>query len=377
MIRVVAVDDEQPALRRVERLLRQRDDVEVGGLFDSAKQFLESALTSPEPIDLAFLDMEMPGMHGLELARKLRAVRPEVQIAFLTAYEEYARDAFDVEALDYLLKPITDDDLARTLQRFGKRSGRTAEAGGGSKPRLTVRSFGPFSVATERGETVRFRNSKSRELLAYLHHFGGRPVGKAQILSDIWHGKDVERTQVTLHTTVYQLRKDLEACSLHGVIVQEKTAGGSYRLAWPCAVDDDVTAFEDALRLYRSTQSLTPVTRAIQWYGDGFLAGSGYGWTAPRQAELELVYAELLEAMVGVYVGQKRYEIALGPMQKWAQLLPLDEGLHARTIALLLLLNREDEAREYRELVLDLLDLAEEPAVLDFARLRADPASFF
>ncbi|WP_187274127.1 LytTR family DNA-binding domain-containing protein [Paenibacillus sp. N3.4] len=73
MIRIIAVDDEQPALRRVGKLLEAMDGVQVGGLFDSSKLFLEHALTTAEPIDLVFLDMEMPGYDGLEVARRLRA----------------------------------------------------------------------------------------------------------------------------------------------------------------------------------------------------------------------------------------------------------------------------------------------------------------
>ncbi|MBB6634842.1 response regulator [Cohnella thailandensis] len=377
MIRVIAVDDELPALNRLGKLLQTMEGVQVAGLFDSPKSLLEYALTHSEPVELALLDMEMPGLHGLELARRLQAVRPEIHIAFLTAYEEYAREAFDVEALDYLLKPITGDDLARTLGRLRKRNTVRDPSEEASERKIAVRSFGPFSVTTETGESVRFRNSKSRELLAYLHHHGDKPVSKAQILEDIWQGGDVERAQVNLHSTVYQLRKDLEACGLNGIVEQTKTAGGSYGLRWNKRLDDDVLRFEAAVRQVESTSSLTNVLQAIQLYGDGYLAGSGYGWAAPRQAELELTFGRLLEAMVGTYVEQKRYEIALNPMQKWVQLQPLDAKLHARMIALLLLLDREKEAKKYWETMFDLLDLEEDSGELDWSRLRANPAACF
>ncbi|MBB6669611.1 response regulator [Cohnella nanjingensis] len=376
MIHIAAVDDELPALKRVEKLLETIGDVQVGGLFDSARDFLEQALTKPDPIDLVLLDMEMPGIHGLELARRLRAFRPEIQIVFLTAYEEYARDAFDVEALDYLLKPITKEDLEKTLSRYARRIGRGAAEPAVSEPGLSIRSFGPFAVATAQGEPVRFRNSKGRELLAYLHHHRGRPVSKAQILEDIWYGGDIERTQVTLHSTVYQLRKDLEASGLTDVIEQTKTAGGSYSVRWTVAYDD-VDAYREEWDAYKRKSSLSPVMRAIQLYGDGYLAGSGYGWAAPRQAELELGYAELLEAMVDASVRQQRYEFALGPMQKWSQLMPLSGRLHAKMVALLLLMDRDADARDYHELALALVDRPDEAALLDYGRIAADPASWF
>ncbi|MBP1991937.1 response regulator [Paenibacillus eucommiae] len=378
MIRVIAVDDEQPALKRIGQLLQACDEVQVCGLFDRANAFLEHALMASEPIDLVLLDMEMPGLHGLELARRLRAFRPEIHIAFLTAYEEYARDAFDVEALDYLLKPITKDDLARTLSRFVKRSGRHQAEEGNIKRGISVRSFGPFAVMKDNGESVHFRNSKGRELLAYLHHYRGNPVSKSQILDEIWQGRDVERSQVTLHSTVYQLRKDLEACGLQDTVGQTKTAGGSYFLRWSIAIDD-VLAYEKEYQLYKQHASLTHIIQAIQLYGSGYLAGSGYGWAAPRQAELELSYTELLEAMVDIYVRQQRYEIALSPMQKWAQLLPLDVRLHAKMIALLLLMKREADALAYHKLALELTDQSGGTSEqdLDFSRISASPSSMF
>ncbi len=376
MIRAIAVDDELPALRRVGKLLQTFDKVETLGLFDSAKKVLEFALTSQVSFQLVLLDMEMPGVHGLELARRLKAIRPEIHIVFVTAYEEFARDAFDVEALDYLLKPITEEHVARMLSRYDKRT-RSNDAANAADPSLSVRSFGPFSVLTDKEEPVRFRNSKSRELLALLHHYRGRPVGKAQIMEELWPGGDAERSQVTLHSTVYQLRKDLEVHGLHHIIDQAKTAGGSYSVRWSAPIDDDVVAFEQAYGEYKRSASLTPVLRAIQLYGDGYLSGSGYSWAAPRQAELELNYAELLESMIDAYVRQGRYDIAFGPLQKGVHLLPLDERLHAKMIALMLLMNRVEDAKRYHALMLDLLDEPEEPSELDFSRISANPASYF
>ncbi len=376
MIRVIAVDDELPALKRVGQLLESFGEVQVCGLFDKPQALLEYALTATEPIDLALLDMDMPGIHGLELARRLRDVRPEMQITFLTAHEEYARDAFEVEALDYLLKPIMAEDMARTIGRYVKRNDRHRKAEELPERGVAVRSFGPFHVTAENGQPIRFRNSKSRELLAYLHSHRGRSVSKTQIMDALWYGRDWERTQANLHTTVYQLRKDLESCGLKNVIEQTKTAGNSYCLRWPVAFDD-VAAYKEELQMFRKTASLTHLMRAVQLFGDGYLAGSGYDWATPWQIELELGFIELLEAMVDTYVKQQRYEIALSPMQRWSQLLPFSGRLHAKMIALLLLMDREEDARDYHELALVLLDQADELAELDYGRISSDPARYF
>jgi two-component system, LytTR family, response regulator len=100
---------------------------------------------------------------------------------------------------------------------------------------------------------------------------------------------------------------------------------------------------------------LTHALKAVQLYGGGYLSVSGYSWAAPRQAELELGFAELLEAVVDTYVRQQQYDIALDPMRKWAELNPLSARLHAKMISLLLLMNRQDDARSYHKLALELI----------------------
>ncbi|MBO9610216.1 MAG: response regulator [Paenibacillaceae bacterium] len=376
MIRIVAVDDELPALRRVGKLLETFGHVEVCGLFDKPAALLEYVLTEPA-VDLALLDMDMPTMHGLELARRLRECRPDIQLAFLTAYEEFARDAFDVDALDYLLKPVMPEDLNRTLDRYRKRRGKVQdETAGPDQQEVAVHGFGPFSVFTGDGAEVRFRNSKAKELLAYLHHHQGKPVLKAQIIEDLWYGRDEERSQTNLHTTVYQLRKDMAAAGLPDPIGQSKLAGGSYCVSWHPFFDDAV-AFAEEVSSFRRTSSIAHALKAVQLYGAGYLQGSGYDWAAPKQAELELVQEELLEAIVGQYVRQRRYDIAMGPMRKWAELNPLSARLHGRMIALLLLLGREDDARSYGRLAQQLLDESGERQSLDYAGVAADPLRLF
>lgn len=107
------------------------------------------------------------------------------------------------------------------------------------------------------------------------------------------------------------------------------------------------------------------------------MSGSGYVWAAPRQAELELIFTEMLEAIVNLYVRQQRYDIALNPMRKWAELNPLSGRLHARMIALLLLMNREADARSYHQLASELSDQAEDGAEMDYDRIAADPSRLF
>lgn len=110
----MVVDDEPLASRRLSRRLREVG-VEVVAVFDSGEALLEQLETLT--FDVAFLDIEMPPPNGLETAAQLRR-RRDVAIVFVTAHDEHALAAFEVGALDYVLKPVKPERLAQTLARL-------------------------------------------------------------------------------------------------------------------------------------------------------------------------------------------------------------------------------------------------------------------
>jgi two-component system, LytTR family, response regulator len=113
MIRVLLVDDEELARERLCQLLRPYADVEIVGVAADAEEAMER-IQDLGP-DLIVLDIQMPGCSGLELAASLPAPRP--QIVFCTAFDQYAVDAFELHAVDYLLKPVSRVRLAKCLER--------------------------------------------------------------------------------------------------------------------------------------------------------------------------------------------------------------------------------------------------------------------
>src|SRR5204863_4829488 len=113
MIRTLVIDDEEPARERLKQLLGAHADVEVVGEADDGVEAAERiAELSP---DLVLLDIQMPGASGLDVAASLGKPRPAV--IFCTACDQYAVDAFELSALDYLLKPVNRARLASALDR--------------------------------------------------------------------------------------------------------------------------------------------------------------------------------------------------------------------------------------------------------------------
>jgi two-component system LytT family response regulator len=118
-LRVVVVDDERPARSFLTSLLRGFDDVALVGEAASGRDAL--AVIEREQPDLALLDLQMPEIDGMGVVRALKARRRAPLVAFVTAYDEYAITAFEVNALDYLLKPVEGPRLRETLNRAKER----------------------------------------------------------------------------------------------------------------------------------------------------------------------------------------------------------------------------------------------------------------
>lgn len=113
MLRVVLVDDEPSALKNMELILSEFPDVLVAGTYTAGEKAL-AAIEQDKP-DAIFLDIEMPGKNGLELAQELSGAHPEIKIVFITAYGKYMREAYEGVATDYLLKPVRKFRMEKTL----------------------------------------------------------------------------------------------------------------------------------------------------------------------------------------------------------------------------------------------------------------------
>jgi two-component system LytT family response regulator len=144
MIRALVVDDEAPARDKLRRWLAEQPDIEVAG---EAEDGLAAAAAIVNLIpDVVFLDIQMPGLSGLEVAAQLDPESAPL-LVFVTAFDEHAIKAFELNAVDYLLKPYDKDRLRKTLERIRSRRGnvesaasavRAARAQTGSSDRLLV-----------------------------------------------------------------------------------------------------------------------------------------------------------------------------------------------------------------------------------------------
>jgi two-component system, LytTR family, response regulator AlgR len=117
-MRIIIVDDEAPARDRLKRLLSEIDDCECSG--EATNGFEALSMCQSQQPDVLLLDVRMPGLSGIEVAQHLNVLDEPPAIIFTTAFDEYALDAFEAEAVGYLLKPIRKEKLARALKHAAR-----------------------------------------------------------------------------------------------------------------------------------------------------------------------------------------------------------------------------------------------------------------
>ena len=169
-MKAIAVDDEIYMLETLQEAVSASSDIETVETFSSCSAAL--AYATANPVDIAFLDINMRGIGGLGLAEKLLALQPRCKIVFCTGYQEYAVSAFQLHVSGYLMKPITAEAVQKEIDHI-----KGVKA---TEKLLTIKCFGHFEVL-HNGESLPFKRKKAKELLAVLVDRNGAGMTAKQI----------------------------------------------------------------------------------------------------------------------------------------------------------------------------------------------------
>ncbi len=179
-LRVLVVDDEELARMRLKSLVAECGDpaaVVVGEAANAAQALVWLATRN---CDLLLLDVQMPGRDGTQLAAELRTRSPAPAVVFVTAHPEHALQAFDLEAVDYLTKPVKRERLQAALRRVAQRLGSPVKPGGAVK----VDEEGPVIVVSDRGRVIRVPVSDVLYMKAELKYVTLRTAEHTHVLDD-------------------------------------------------------------------------------------------------------------------------------------------------------------------------------------------------
>lgn len=210
---IICVDDEKLMLSYILKKLEDIPDLDQVQGFRNAADTL--AYVKNHPVDLAFLDIDMPDMNGIELARRIKEISPLTAVCFTTGYEKYALDAYSVRPTGYLLKPYTTEKLAAEIENVMNMQGLVARRG------VTVQTFGEFEAYVDH-QPVRFRRSKSKEIFAMLVDRMGQDMSNNEIAENIWPGEEYDRSkQKQMSVFLAEMRNSLEEAGARDVYVRQ------------------------------------------------------------------------------------------------------------------------------------------------------------
>lgn len=177
---IIAVDDEKLSLEALVSCIKENLPNETVNAFRKTSD--AEVYVCRNGCDIAFLDIEMRDVNGIELAKKIQEINSKVNIVFVTGYGDYTGEAFSIFASAYIMKPVTAEKVKKALETL--RYGNFLEEG-----RLKAVTFGNFEVYSH-GEPIKFRYKKTKELLAYLIDRRGAMCTNNEIIAVIWEDDD-------------------------------------------------------------------------------------------------------------------------------------------------------------------------------------------
>ncbi len=215
---IICVDDETLALKNFTFIMQTLLPEQKVHTFTDGEKAM--AFFGNEKIDVAFLDINMHP-NGVEIGKRLKKINPEVKLVFLTAYNNYAFEAFQLEVVDYLLKPYDQTQLKHTLIKLGviDESKRNKKIYFNTMP-----NFGLF-VNDER---ILMRGARIKEVLAYLVSVEGREVSNRELIQNVWDVDEIDDGALVLaRMTIKNLYEKLKEYGIEEILLVDY---GSYCL---------------------------------------------------------------------------------------------------------------------------------------------------
>lgn len=213
-MKLICVDDELPALDNFRLTVERFPEVTTPPqLFSDPNAALQ--WVRDNPVDGAFLDIELPGMGGLALAREMCKLRPELRVVFVTAYHQYALEAWEkTDAIGYILKPYSSEDIRKQLDRMIRYRPMPQQ-------RMEIRTIPNLSIVVD-GDPLLLKGTKVRELFALLVDRGEAGITTGEGISCLWPDRpNNEETGSLFRMTFMRLSEALRAEGLGHILIRE------------------------------------------------------------------------------------------------------------------------------------------------------------
>jgi len=331
-LRAVLIDDEYPALEELTYLLQEYDAEIVGSFTDPLTAY--SFVIQKRP-DVVFLDIDMPGINGLELGVRLKHSLPQLIIIYVTAYAQYALAAYKAHPFDYILKPVEQARFADMMENIGMVTNLAM------KHRVEIPSFqcfGEFKGALGQKE-IKFTTKKTMELLAFLLCNAEQKIYRDELIYALFNTGQHKKDANNLRVTMFRLRSALASANI----------GKEYLLVrddYSVKVADNICDFVDFVRFVTGNRiidknNVLEAMRIIKLINGEFLNNIDSLWVTEKR-EWAMVQAEELIIKTALYyaASEKSSENAEKLLTQLIDINPFSE--HGQTALLDLYIKTEN-----------------------------------
>ncbi|MEC0245131.1 response regulator [Paenibacillus chitinolyticus] len=368
-MKVMLVDDERLALIRLEKMLEEYPDCKVTGSFSKAELAI-SQIGETQP-DAVFLDIQMPGLNGLRASERIRSISPDTKIIYVTAYDEYAVEAFELDATDYLMKPLRRDRLSRTIQRLRERVVEHHPEPTKDEE-LLYHCLGDMQIRKPNGELefLKWRTTKAKELFAYLLYHRGKVISKNALLELLWPELDERKGLANLQTSINRIRSVWKDTVGEGYI-SIRYAQYGYVLE-PKRLRIDAEEWEHELRRLNpvSLEQAPEHQRLLDRYRGDFYEEDHYVWAESERQRLKALWLQHAQQLGQFYGSRDMNMEALGVYHQIQKQEPLYEDSYLALMKIYARLNDADSVQKQYEFLTRLLEQEAEagpsPSILEW-----------
>ena len=257
-MQILLVDDEKLQLARLEDAVKHvlKDDT----IFSYTNPLTAFEECKNKRIDIAFLDIQMPKLNGIQLAKQLKAINPYINIIFVTAYDNFALDAIRMRASGFVTKPVNENNIKEEIE--GLRYPIDMKV----TKKIQVKCFGNFEVF-HNGEPVQFIYRKSKELFAYLIDREGAAININELNAVLWE----EDHKSYLRNLISDIQKTLASLNASEVFVKKHNECYIDVNKIDCDAYDYKRGDPEAIRMYRGEYMMQyswPIFDATEDYDD-------------------------------------------------------------------------------------------------------------
>lgn len=209
MVRAIVVEDNSLMSEVFFSMTKNIDDLSVEGIFTNAEDVIE--FTKSHQYEIAFLDIELPGINGVECAKKLREKMPKLLIVFITAHDNYIRESNQMGGDDYLVKPYSEAAIQATMEKMRFLVKR-------QKKNVYVEMFGRFVIKKD-NIPIPLRG-KTKEILALILVKRGKEISNEEIYSIIWENREYSNENMKVYyNALKRLKDNLKKYNIENIII--------------------------------------------------------------------------------------------------------------------------------------------------------------